>query len=548
MISVKPEDEYDYLVIGSGTAGCVLANRLSEVKGNRVCMIEAGPPDSNPLIHIPAAVAALINHKVLGWGYSTVSQAGLNGRAIPIPRGRVLGGCSSTNGMVYFRGQPQDFDDWAAAGNQGWSYREVLPYFIRSEDNGTFRHSPYHGTEGPMSVIDIEQYNPLNTTFLEATAALGYPRCEDFNATRDTSGFNLRQGNIRRGRRESGVTAYIDPIKGRGNLTIMTNTLVTRILLDNKRASGLELNSGGTLRRLGARREVILAGGAFGSPQVLLLSGIGDGAELNALGIVVQHDLPAVGRNYHDHVAVGIINRTSVPESYGLSLKALPRDVWNLFEYLLFRRGPMASNLFESMGFLHTTAGLDRPDIQFVFQPAIRPGPKFPIPLGHGFAMNPVLLYPKSRGRVTLAGPDPHARPLLDPNLLGEPEDIEPLYRSILISRKIFQAAPFARYHALETFPGKDIQDEQGIKNYIRDYAVTVHHPVSTCRMGTGADTVVDAELRVHGLEGLRVADASVFPSIIGGNTNAAVVMVAEKAADLILGKQAPAPIDPETK
>jgi len=545
MSSVKPEDEYDYLIIGSGTAGCVLANRLSEDRDVRVCMIEAGPPDTSPLIHVPAAVAGLLFHKTLGWGFSTMPQPGLNGREIPIPRGRVLGGCSSTNGMVYFRGQPQDFDDWAAAGNKGWSFREVLPYFIRSEDNGTFRNSPWHGIDGPMSVIDIEQYNPLNTTFLEATASLGYPRCEDFNGTMDPNGFNLRQGNIRKGRRESGVTAYIDPIKGRGNLSVMTNTLVTRILLENKRAVGVEVNDAGTLRKLGARREVILAGGAFGSPQVLLLSGIGDGTELNALGIVVQHDLPAVGRNFHDHAAVGIINKTKVPESYGLSLKALPRDIWNLIEYALFRRGPIASNLFESMGFLRTTEELDRPDIQFVFQPAIRPGPKFPIPLGHGFAMNPVLLYPRSRGRVSLAGPDPHAKPLIDPNLLGEEEDIEPLYRAVLLSRKIFQTPPFERYQALETFPGKDVQDEQGIKDYIRNYAVTVHHPVSTCRMGTDADTVVDPELRVRGLEGLRVADASVFPSIIGGNTNAAVVMVAEKAADLILGKPAPAPIDP---
>jgi len=545
MITVKKEDEFDYLIIGSGTAGCVLANRLSEDKNNRVCMIEAGPPDSNPLIHIPAAVAALLNHKRLGWGYKTVPQPGLNTREIPIPRGRVLGGCSSTNGMVYFRGQPKDFDDWEAAGNKGWGYRDVLPYFIRSEDNGTFRNSPYHGTGGPMSVIDIEQYNPLNKTFLEATASLGYPRCEDFNGTQDPIGFNLRQGNIRRGRRESGVTAYINPVRQRTNLTIMTDTLVTRLLIENKRAVGLEMNVDGVIRKLGARREIILAGGTFGSPQIMLLSGIGDGAELNAMGIAVQHDLPSVGRNFHDHAAVGIINRTRVPESYGLSLKAFPRDAWNVIEYLLFRRGPIASNLFESMGFLRTADGLDRPDIQFVFQPAIRPGPKFPIPLGHGFAMNPVLLYPKSRGRVTLAGPDPHAQPLIDPNILGEPEDIEPLYRAVLLSRKIFQSPAFERYEAVETFPGKDVQDEKGLKEYIRQYAVTVHHPVSTCRMGTDADSVVDPELRVHGMEGLRVAAASVFPSILGGNTNAAVVMVAEKASDLILGRPAPSPIDP---
>jgi choline dehydrogenase-like flavoprotein len=533
-------DTFDYLIIGSGTAGCVLANRLSEEQANTVCMIEAGPPDKNPLIHIPAAVAALINHKTLGWGYKTVPQPGMGGREIPVPRGRVLGGCSSTNGMVYYRGHPKDFDDWAAEGNTGWSFREVLSYFTRSENNEAFRDPPWHGTGGPMGVVNIENANPLNHAFLEATESLQYPRCKDFNGTLAPEGFNLRQANIRNGRRESGVTAFINPVRHRKNLNIMTGVLVTRILLEGKRAIGIEIHVDGTAHKLMARKEVILAAGTFGSPQIMLLSGIGAGEELAALGIAVKHALPAVGRNFQDHVAVGIINRTENTDSYGLSLRAFPRDVWSVFNYLLFRRGVLASNVFESMGFLRTTEGLDRPDVQFVFQPANRPKPGFPVPVGHGYAMNPVLLYPKSRGRVSLASPDPHAAPLIDPRLLSEPEDIEPLYRSILISRRIFQAAAFAPYNSTETLPGPDVQDEEGIKNYIRQYAVTVHHPVSTCRMGTGSDAVVDAELRVHGIDGLRVADASVFPGLIGGNTNAAVVMVAEKAADMILGRPAP--------
>lgn len=538
-------NEFDYVIAGSGTAGCVLANRLSADKNIRVCLIEAGPPDNSPLIHVPAAVGALLNHKTLGWGYTTVPQATLNGRRLIVPRGRVLGGCSSTNGMVYFRGHPKDFDDWAAAGNSGWSFREVLPYFIRSENNEAWRDSPWHGSDGPMAVSDINRNNPLIDVFLEATASLGYPRCEDFNGTLVPEGFNKRQGCIHNGRRVSGVTAFINPIKQRDNLAIITDALVTRVLLTDQRTTGVEINVGGEVKQITAKREVILAGGTFGSPQILMLSGIGAGAELNELGIAVRHDLPAVGKNFHDHPAVGILYRMKNAESYGLSWRALPRDILNVFEYLLLRRGPLASNLFEAMGFLRTAPDLDRADIQFVFQPAARNKVPFPIPLGHGFAMNPVLLYPKSRGRVGLASPDPHAKPLIDPNLLSDERDLDPLVRSIRISRQILTAAPFQPYAAVEYGPGPEVDDDEGLKEYIRNNVATVHHPVSTCRMGPGPDAVVDAELRVHGLEGLRVADASVFPQVIGGNTNAAVVMVAEKAADLILGKPAPAPVDP---
>jgi len=534
---------YDYIIAGSGTAGCVIANRLSKDQANSVCLIEAGPPDSSPLIHVPAAVGALLFHKTMGWSYKTAPQAALGGREIPVPRGRVLGGCSSTNGMVYFRGQPQDFDDWSGMGNPGWSYREVLPYFIRSEKNEQFGDSPYHGKDGPMVVSDVNRYNPLIDTFLAAAYSLGYPKCDDFNAA-DSIGFNTRQGNIHNGRRVSGVTAFLDPIKYRQNLQILTNSLVTRIILKEGRAVGLEMNVAGTTHKLTARKEIILAAGTFGSPQILMLSGIGDGRALQSLGIVVQHDLPEVGRNFHDHPAIGVIMKTENTESYGLSLKAFPRGVWNVFEYLFFRRGPLASNLFEAMGFLRTTEELDRPDIQFVFQPATRPTPRFPIPVGHGYAMNPVLLYPKSRGQVTLASPDPHAMPVIDPNILSDEADMENMLRAIKISRKILNAPAFDRYASVERLPGVERQDDAALRDYIRQYVATVHHPVSTCRMGGDPGSVVDPELRVRGIEGLRVADASIFPRIIGGNTNAAVVMVAEKASDLILGLPAPAPLD----
>jgi choline dehydrogenase-like flavoprotein len=541
------ENAFDFLIVGSGTAGCVLANRLSADPGATVCLIEAGPRDTSPLIHVPAAVGMLINHRVLGWGYKTVPQPGLKGRSILVPRGRVLGGCSSTNGMVYFRGHPRDFDDWAAAGNPGWSFREVLPYFIRSEDNPEYAGSPFHGVGGPMRVAHVPRTNPLCGVFLEAAAGLGYPRCPDFNGTLEPEGFNTRQGTIRGGRRESGVTAFLKPVRQRANLSIRTNALVTRVLLENRRAAGIEMNLGGETRTLRARREVILAAGSIGSPQILLLSGIGAGRELQPLGIAVRHELPAVGRHYTDHLAVGVLMSADSPESYGLSWRRTPRNLWHILEYLLFRRGPLGSNLFEATGFLRTTPGLDRPDVQLVFQPARRNAKPFPIPIGHGFAMNPLVLHPKSRGSVRLASPDPHAMPLIDPNLLGDAADIEPLLRSILISRQIFAAEPFRRFSPVEYAPGPAVQDESGLKDYIRSNAVTVHHPASTCRMGPAGDNVVDPALRVHGIEGLRVADASVFPTLIGGNTNAAVVMVAEKAADLILGRPAPAPVDPAT-
>lgn len=538
------EQTCDYIIIGSGTAGCVLANRLSADRNNSVCMIEAGPPDKSPLVHIPAAVGALLFHGKMGWGYKTVPQTGLAGREILLPRGKVLGGCSSTNGMVYFRGQPKDFDDWAKMGNSGWSFREVLPYFIRSEKNLTYVDSPWHGKDGPMTVTDMNRLNPMIDTFLEAVYSLGYPKCDDFNATLDPVGFNSRQGCIYKGRRVSGVTAFINPVKYRENLEILTDTLVTRIILKEGRAVAVEMNVAGKTQKLSARKEILLSAGAFGSPQILMLSGIGEGRALGELGISVQHDLPSVGKNFHDHLAIGIIYKTSVSESYGLSLKAFPRDVWNVFEYLFLRRGPLASFLFEAMGFVKTVDGLDKPDVQFVFQPASRPKPKFPIPVGHGYAMNPVLLYPKSRGQVSLASPDPHAMPNIDPNLFGDEDDIAPLLRAIKMSRQILTAPAFERYEGVELFPGPERQDDDSLVDYLRNYATTVHHPVSTCRMGGDNDSVVDPELRVRGIEGLRVVDASIFPQVVGGNTNASVVMVAEKASDMILGKPAPAPLE----
>ena len=533
------DEDFDYVVIGAGTAGCVLAARLSENASVRVCLLEAGSWDRNPFIHIPATVGAAIATPSLNWRFLTTPQAALDNRRIPIPRGRVVGGSGSINGMVYFRGQRLDFDEWAAAGNTGWSYREVLPYFLRSENNESYAGSALHGIGGPMNVKFVARPNPMVGSFCTAMETLGYNRCEDFNIP-EPQGFGPRQGTILAGRRVSTATAYLRPARHRANLKVLTESVAARILLSQGRATGVEFLRQGERRRITARAEVVLCGGAINSPQILLLSGIGDGAALAALGVPVNVDLPAVGRNLHDHLAVAVLMEMSNTESYGISFRTLPRGAWNLAEYALFRTGPLASNVFESTAYLRTSTSESRPNLQLVFQTARRNRSRFPLPLGHGFAFSAVGLYPKSRGRITLASPDPNAHPVIDPNLLGAPEDMAPLLWGLRLGRRVAASAPFARYKAREVQPGSQAQDDEALAAYVRRAASTVHHPAGSCRMGVDAAAVVDPQLRVRGIEGLRVADASIFPRVVGGNTNAAVVMVAEKAADMILGRVAP--------
>ncbi|MGH8260659.1 MAG: GMC family oxidoreductase, partial [Steroidobacteraceae bacterium] len=487
-------------------------------------------------VDAPGAIVLAQRSEALNWRFETVSQAHLNGRRIPVPRGRGLGGSSLINGMVYFRGHPRDYDDWAAGGASGWSYREVLPYFCRSEHNENFGPI-FHGRSGPMNVRSVTRPNPLNFAFLEAVKELGFPSRVDLNGG-ETEGAALRQLSIRGGTRETTASALLRPAMNRRNLDVLTRTRATQIVLDGRRAVAVEARGerspGNGSLMLHARREIVLALGSIHSPQLLMLSGIGAGEHLSSMGIPVRHDLPGVGRNLHDHLASPVHMGTSHPASYGISARALPRSALNLLEYLLLRSGPFANNIFESAAFLKTAPDLDRPDVQLVFQPARRPPPSFPFPVGHGFAISPVGLYPRSRGRITLASPDPLAPPHIDPQLLSVPEDIEPLIRGMRLIRRIFASAAFAPYHAHEIVPGPAAQSDADLAAYIRAQAYTVHHPVGTCRMATDASAVVDPQLRVVGLEGLRIADAAVFPSIIGGNTNAVVVMVAEKASDMI--------------
>jgi choline dehydrogenase-like flavoprotein len=528
--------EFDYIVVGAGSSGAALAGRLGEDEGATTCVIEAGGDDNHPFIHIPSFVAAAIGRKQTNWNFATVPQAGMASRAIPVPRGRVLGGSGSINGMVYFRGHPADYDDWSDMGCKGWSYAEVLSYFTRTEHNEDFPESVFHGRAGPINVKLVENPNALNYAFMDALGSLQFPHCPDFNGP-DPEGFGRRQGLIRGGLRETTAKNMLRPAMARGNIHVQTHARVAKVIVENSRATGILLTDG---RRIRARREIVLSAGTVQTPQILLLSGIGPAAHLREMGVEVAHDLPGVGENYHDHVASPMHMETSDPTSYGLSWKALPRDIFHLFQYALTRKGPLAGNVFESVAFLRTDPSLEKADVQFVFQPARRlTNPKIPFPLGHGYAISPVALYPKSRGTVRLASPDPEAAPLIDPHLLEHPDDILPLIRALKIARRAFASDAFAEYEGVEVAPGPDCQSDEQWAAYIRETGYTVHHPVGTCRMGDphNTATVVDPQLRVKGIAGLRVADASVMPSVIGGNTNAPCVMIGERAADFILGK-----------
>lgn len=529
---------FDYVIIGAGSAGCVLANRLSENPANTVCLVEAGPPDTSFWIHIPVGTIELFNHKVLNWRFSSVEQAHVAGRKIGFPRGKTLGGTSAINGMVYARGHRLDYDDWAAAGNVGWSYKEILPYFLRSENNERWPEGPYHHRGGLLNVQDIQEPNALNEVLFQAADSLQLKRNEDSNGA-EQEGFGVRQVNIKNGRRHSTAKAFLDPARQRSNLKIITEGLVSRVLVKDGRAQGVQLSVGGEVQTLSARKEVVLSAGAIGSPEILLRSGIGPTEELARHGIAVTHALPGVGENLQDHIAAVLqyLSPSTVP--YGISLRSLPWLAKNLFRYITSRKGIFGSTPMESAGFVKLDPTLDRPDIQYMFLPAHRSPVGRSYEIGHGYSMTTVLLRPESRGHVRLSGRDAHLRPLIDPKFFSAPSDLEHLARGVELGRKLLNAPQFAPYKGEEIWPGNNVQSTDELYDAIRSVAKTVFHPSGTCKMGVDDMAVVDPTLKVRGIEGLRVVDASIMPNIIGGNTNAPVIMIAEKAADMILGKPA---------
>jgi choline dehydrogenase len=522
-------NEYDYVIAGGGTAGCVLAGLLSRDPQSTVLLVEAGPPDRNPFIHIPAGMARLKGSR-LDWRYSTVAQGALGGRQVPYPQGKVIGGCASINAQVYTRGARADYDSWSSEhGCTGWSFDEVLPYFRRSEGNSRLS-LPFHGTDGPLGVSDTLDPQPISLAFIKAAQEFGLPYNTDFNGA-SSYGVGLYQAMTRGGLRCSPAKAYLRPALRRRNLTVKTHCVITRLLLDGAQVTGVEMAEGGKLRTARARREVIVAAGAIGSPKLLQLSGIGDPAHLRSIGTTVRHSLPGVGRNLHDHCNIGVLYELKSAESLDRFNKPTPATAAAGIEYALFRGGPLASTVVEAGGFSCAAGGTD-PDIQFAFV-AAETG--VPVPAGHRVRLHSLCLRPRSRGRVLATSSDPLRPPSIDPNYLVDEYDVEISIAGVRQSREIMAEPSMARHVKAEHSDLDQMATRDDYARFVRRAANLGYHVVGTCAMGHSESSVVSPDLKVRGLGGVRVADASIMPTIVGANTEAAVIMIAEKAADMVL-------------
>ena len=520
---------FDYVIVGGGSAGCVLANRLSEDPSVSVLLLEAGSSDWNPMIHIPGGIPFLMGPRV-NWRFFTVPQVGLDNRRVWYPQGKTLGGSSAINAMIYIRGQAEDYDHWASLGNEGWGYADVLPYFIKSEDNSRLVNS-YHGQGGPQAVSDQTNPHILSTSFVKAVQELGLPYNPDFNGA-TMYGAGLYQVIYRAGLRRSQATSFLRPVRNRKNLKVVTGARVIRVVVENGRAVGIEVAGKGGPEVHRAGREVILSAGAINTPRLLMLSGIGAADELSKVGIRPVHDLPGVGKNLMDHLNVNVHSRLKDPISYD-HLQKFPAMIAPGLEWMLWRKGPAASVIVEGGGFFKSP-GADRPDMQVHIAPAmvVRGGQTHLD--GNGFTVNSTFLRPESRGQVTLASSDPSVEPLIDPRYLTAPRDKEMAVTLVRTIREALARPVMKRFITEERLPGVAEQTDEQLLAYARQYGSCDYHPVGTCRMGTGDDAVVDPRLRVRGLDGLRVIDASIMPKLISGNTMAPTMMIAEKGADLV--------------
>ncbi len=525
--------ELDYVIVGAGSAGCVLANRLSEDASVSVCLLEAGGVDKDPLIHAPMGFAFFPEGSPVNWRFNTIPQKHLNDRICFQPRGRVLGGSSSINAMIYIRGSRADYDHWAAEGADGWDWDGVLPYFKKAEDNQRGSDN-YHSVGGPLSVSDLRYRNPLSDVFLNAAAELQLPECNDFNGA-GQEGMGYYQVTQRNGRRCSAAVAYLNPAKERPNLTIITGAHAERVMFDARCASGVQFLEMGAPKSVAAKREVILSGGAFQSPQMLMLSGIGPGDHLREHGLDVVFDAPGVGANLQDHLDYPALYKTSSGDSIGLNFGMVKKFFPSFFAYKNRGEGLFTSNLAECGGFVKTDPTETEPDIQLHFIPGLVDDHGRKKHLGGGITCHACVLRPKSRGSVTLASSDSQAAPAIDPNFLADENDLHRLIKGVRIMDRIFAAPAFKGVKGASLYL-KEPASDAALTEDIRNRSDTIYHPVGTCRMGADKQAVTDPQLRVNGVSGLRVVDASVMPFVVSGNTNAPTIMIAEKAADLIKG------------
>lgn len=533
-------DTFDFVVVGGGSGGCVLGGRLTEDPATSVCLLEAGGKGDDALIRMPVGAVTMIPTHLNNWAFETVPQSGLGGRRGYQPRGRTLGGSSAINAMVYIRGHRSDYDDWARQGANGWSYDEVLPYFRLSEHNERI-HDAWHGSDGPLWVSDPRTDNPLHAAFLEAGRQAGHAVNTDFNGA-EQDGVGVYQLTQKHGERCSAARAYLLPHLGqRPNLEVRTKAQALRVLFDGRRAVGVEYLQDGVVRSVRARREVILAAGALQTPQLLMLSGVGPMHALAAQGLPLVMHLPGVGQNLQDHPDFVFGYRMDGTDTMGVSVRGGLRMAREALRYRRERRGMLTSNFAECGGFLRSRPDAERPDLQLHFVVAVVDDHARRFHAGHGLSCHVCLLRPRSRGSVALASRDPLAAPLIDPAFYADGQDLEDMVRGFRITQKIMQAPALAQRLGRDMFT-QGVETDEQIRAVLRARTDTVYHPIGTCRMGSDENAVVDPQLRVRGLDRLRVVDASVMPTLIGGNTNAPTIMIAEKAVDLILGRRRVAP------